>query len=175
MAGALGWVQGGLEIAAQIASGLLPVPDRIYVPTVTGVTVAGLVVGLSLAELRLPVVALDLGGRLPIPVLHRLSLRLQHRLFSRSRLGQKALSLGPIEVQRVPSGLPSDHQDLLSALTLPHDLPLDSITTRLLCAVRANREPSRLLLCPSNGWPLAPLLERSLVEVPASLKGLLRV
>ena len=55
--GSVGWVGGGLEIAAQVAAGELPTPDRIYVALGSGGTAAGLLVGLRLAGLPSEVVA----------------------------------------------------------------------------------------------------------------------
>jgi len=49
--GTMGFVSAGFEIAAQVAAGELPEPERIYVPVGTGGTLAGLVLGLRLAGL----------------------------------------------------------------------------------------------------------------------------
>lgn len=54
--GALGHVNAALELAAQVAQGIVPVPDVIIAPLGSGGTVAGLLVGLSLAGLRTRVV-----------------------------------------------------------------------------------------------------------------------
>ncbi len=50
--GAVGFVNAGLELAAQIAAGELDEPDRIYVANGTMGSVAGLALGLALANLR---------------------------------------------------------------------------------------------------------------------------
>lgn len=50
--GAVGYVAAGLEIGEQVRAGTLPEPDRIVLAVGTGGTLAGLVVGLQLAELR---------------------------------------------------------------------------------------------------------------------------
>ncbi len=55
--GALGFVEAGLELAAQIAKGECPEPDAIYVPLGSGGTAAGLAVGLAAAGLTTEVVA----------------------------------------------------------------------------------------------------------------------
>lgn len=47
--GALGFVEAGLELAAQIEAGELPVPDHIYITAGTAGSSAGLLVGLALA------------------------------------------------------------------------------------------------------------------------------
>jgi len=49
--GTLGFVNAGLELAAQIESSGLPVPERLYVASGTLGTAAGLALGLALAEL----------------------------------------------------------------------------------------------------------------------------
>ncbi|HEY5625174.1 MAG TPA: pyridoxal-phosphate dependent enzyme [Dehalococcoidia bacterium] len=49
--GALGFVNAGLELAAQVAAGELPEPRSIVIPVGTGATVAGLLAGLRLAGL----------------------------------------------------------------------------------------------------------------------------
>jgi D-cysteine desulfhydrase len=49
--GAVGFVNAGLELAAQVEEGLLPAPDRIYMANGTMGSVAGLALGLVLAGL----------------------------------------------------------------------------------------------------------------------------
>jgi D-cysteine desulfhydrase len=49
--GTLGYVECGLEIAAQVASGALPPPDFVYAAAGTCGTIAGLALGLGLAGL----------------------------------------------------------------------------------------------------------------------------
>lgn len=53
----LGYVKAGLELNAQIQEGILPPPKKIYVALGTTGTVAGLLIGLTLAELPTCVVA----------------------------------------------------------------------------------------------------------------------
>lgn len=55
--GALGFVEAGLELGAQVAAGELPAPTRIVVAAGTCGTVAGLALGLELAGLTSEVVA----------------------------------------------------------------------------------------------------------------------
>jgi D-cysteine desulfhydrase len=49
--GVLGWVQGALEIADQVAAGILPAPAHVFVPAGSGGIAAGLLVGFDLAGL----------------------------------------------------------------------------------------------------------------------------
>lgn len=55
--GTVGYVNAGLELAEQVAEGLLPEPDRIYVASGTMGTCVGLLIGLQLAGLDSVVMA----------------------------------------------------------------------------------------------------------------------
>lgn len=55
--GAIGFVNAGLELAEQIASGAIAAPDRLYVANGTMATAAGLALGLALADLETEVQA----------------------------------------------------------------------------------------------------------------------
>jgi D-cysteine desulfhydrase len=61
--GVLGYLECGLEIAAQVASGQCPLPERIYVALGSGGTAAGLVLGLALAGLSCQVRAVRVATR----------------------------------------------------------------------------------------------------------------
>ncbi len=54
--GVLGFVNAGLELAAQVAAGDIPQPAAVFTPVGTGGTLAGLVLGLKLAGLDTEVV-----------------------------------------------------------------------------------------------------------------------
>ena len=60
----LGHVNAGLELADQIERGDSPKPDVVFVPLGTGGTAAGLVLGLRIAELDVPVVAVRVVPRI---------------------------------------------------------------------------------------------------------------
>ena len=60
--GAVGFVNAGLELAAQISSRELEAPDRIYIANGTMGSVAGLAIGLGLANLRTEVHAVRVAG-----------------------------------------------------------------------------------------------------------------
>lgn len=64
--GALGYVEMGLELAAQVAAGEIPEPAHIVTPVGSGGTVAGLLLGLRLAGLRSGVVAVVVNDTLPL-------------------------------------------------------------------------------------------------------------
>ncbi len=62
--GVLGHVNAGLELAAQIEKGDLPLPDRIVLPLASGGTAAGLLLGLKIAGLDIEIVGARVGPRL---------------------------------------------------------------------------------------------------------------
>ena len=62
--GALGHVNAGLELAAQIEAGELPAPRRIVLPFATGATMAGMALGLAIAELDIEIIGARVGPRL---------------------------------------------------------------------------------------------------------------
>lgn len=72
--GAVGFVNAGLELAEQVSSGIVSLPDRLYVATGTMGTAAGLAVGLALAGLETQVEAVRVSepGIMNEKALHRL-------------------------------------------------------------------------------------------------------
>jgi 1-aminocyclopropane-1-carboxylate deaminase/D-cysteine desulfhydrase-like pyridoxal-dependent ACC family enzyme len=62
--GILGHVNAALELSEQVAVGMLPLPERVVVPMGTGGTAAGLLVGFTIAELPVEVVAVRCGPRI---------------------------------------------------------------------------------------------------------------
>ena len=62
--GVLGQVNAGLETARQIDAGVLPLPDRIVVPLGTGGTVAGVALGLAIANVVTEIVAVRVVPRI---------------------------------------------------------------------------------------------------------------
>jgi 1-aminocyclopropane-1-carboxylate deaminase/D-cysteine desulfhydrase-like pyridoxal-dependent ACC family enzyme len=63
-AGTLGYVNAGLELAAQLAAGSTVQPSAIYVPAGTLGTAAGLAIGLAWAAMPVPVIAPRITSRL---------------------------------------------------------------------------------------------------------------
>lgn len=63
--GSAGYVNAALELAAQVAAGVMPEPDAIFVPLGSGGTLAGLALGLRLAGLRTRVVGVLVTDLLP--------------------------------------------------------------------------------------------------------------
>jgi D-cysteine desulfhydrase len=66
--GTLGYVEAALELAEQVRSGAVPEPSHAVVALGSGGTVAGLVLGLSLAGLGTRVVAVQVNDRTPLGV-----------------------------------------------------------------------------------------------------------
>jgi len=75
--GTLGYVDAALELAGQVADGVLPEPATVVVPIGSGGTVAGLTLGLRLAGLRSRVLGVVVNDafRLDAPVIARLANR----------------------------------------------------------------------------------------------------
>lgn len=105
--GTVGFVNAGLEIAAQVERGEIPAPDRLYVATGTMGTAAGLALGLALAGLGTEVHAIRvshtdlcneesltrlmrktasmmrrLDGSIPESLAERVNVRLRHSFFA---------------------------------------------------------------------------------------------
>jgi D-cysteine desulfhydrase len=64
--GVLGWVEGGLEIAEQVREGAMPEPSHVVCAVGTGGTAAGLLLGLTLGELRTKVLAVVVNDKLTL-------------------------------------------------------------------------------------------------------------
>ena len=64
--GALAYVDAALEIADQVRAGALPEPGTVVVPVGSGGTVAGLALGLRLAELRSHLLGVVVNDTLPL-------------------------------------------------------------------------------------------------------------
>jgi D-cysteine desulfhydrase len=104
--GALGYVNAALELRRQITVGILPEPDRIYVPMRSGTAAAGLLLGCELAGIRSTIVGVATAtgpGRQPY-VISRRAARLLRRLAH--RMQAVAIRRGALETRRefVPGG-----------------------------------------------------------------------
>jgi len=64
--GTVGYVNGALELAEQVAAGELPEPESVVVALGSGGTAAGLALGLRLAGLKTRVVAIRISDKLPL-------------------------------------------------------------------------------------------------------------
>ncbi|MFI6995917.1 1-aminocyclopropane-1-carboxylate deaminase/D-cysteine desulfhydrase [Nocardia sp. NPDC050175] len=83
--GALGYVEGALELADQVAAGVMPEPSHIVTAVGSGGTAAGLALGLRLAGLKTRVVGVVVNDSLPLDAPHiaRLAGRAERLLRSR--------------------------------------------------------------------------------------------
>lgn len=98
-AGILGHVSAGLELAAEIAGGELPVPTHVVLPLGTGGTAAGLALGLGVAGVRTTVVAARVAPRIVANSYRVQSLiRQTRRLLQRQGGGGDALPAVPVVV-----------------------------------------------------------------------------
>lgn len=94
--GALGYVEGALELAEQIAAGAMPEPSHLVTAVGSGGTAAGLALGLRLAGLKTRVVGVVVNDSLPLDAPHiaRLAGRAERLLRSRGARFA-ATGLGP--------------------------------------------------------------------------------
>jgi len=97
--GAVGFVNAGLELSAQVRAGLIPAPDYIYLALGTMGTAAGLALGLAAAGLRtrlvfVRVVRADIASPRRFRALYHGAARLLHRLHPR-------FPLAPLENTRI--------------------------------------------------------------------------
>jgi len=90
--GTLGFVNAGLELAAQIEAGELPVPEKLYVASGTMGTAAGLALGLALAELPTTVQAV----------------RVSHAQFANEKILHKLMSKTALMMRRLDQAIPRD-------------------------------------------------------------------
>ncbi|MEA2125725.1 MAG: D-cysteine desulfhydrase [Solirubrobacteraceae bacterium] len=92
--GAVGYVEAGLEIGAQVQAGVLPEPDRVVVAVGSGATLAGLVIGLQAAGLRSRVLGVVVNDQLPLGA-GRLAKLAQA---CAELLGKRGADLGPLDL-----------------------------------------------------------------------------
>ncbi|MFI6218255.1 1-aminocyclopropane-1-carboxylate deaminase/D-cysteine desulfhydrase [Nocardia brasiliensis] len=83
--GALGYVEGALELAAQVDAGILAEPSHIVTAVGSGGTAAGLALGLRLAGLRTRVVGVVVNDSLPLDAVHIVGLAQRAERLLRSR------------------------------------------------------------------------------------------
>jgi D-cysteine desulfhydrase len=134
--GALGYVEAGLEIAAQVEDGSLPEPAHVVVPVGTGGTAAGLALGLRLAGRRTRVVGVVVNDQLRLdpPVLTRLARRTAALLERRgARFGPLLLEPGMLDLTRDQIGAgyghPTEAARRAAALAREERLSLDPVYT----------------------------------------------
>ena len=177
--GTTGWVGGGLEIAAQVREGQMPVPARVVVPLGTGGTAAGLWLGLRMAGLRTEVVGVRV---VPAIVGNAASVR----VLAKRTLGRLRREAGAPRVQLdgftvvdrqygVGYGLPTAAGSEAERVAADLGLTLEpTYSAKAFAEVLATPDAGpTLFIATANSRPMAPLLASALLDVPESLAGLL--
>lgn len=177
--GVAGWVGGGLEIARQVADGVMPPPARVVVPLGSGGTSAGLWLGLRLGGLASEVVGVRvvpsaLGNAAVVGVLAR-------RTLSRLRREGGAPSVKLTGFTVVDSqygggyGVPTPAGE--DALARARDLGLElepTYSAKAFAEVLATPEAGpTLFVATANSQPMEPLLASALPTLPPALEALL--
>jgi len=150
--GTLGYVEAGLELAAQIRAGELPEPERVFVAVGSGATAAGLALGLRMAGLRISVTGVVVNDLL------RLDLRSLQRLARRAaRLLRRRGAVVDSDYERIGAQLDVTRRWLGAGYGEPtaesrealrtaaaRGLELDPVyTAKAFAAVLGEREESR--------------------------------
>jgi 1-aminocyclopropane-1-carboxylate deaminase/D-cysteine desulfhydrase-like pyridoxal-dependent ACC family enzyme len=166
VAGAMGYVQAGLELAEQVKRGALPEPDLCFVALGSGGTAAGLAAGFAAAGMKTRVVGVCI---LTPPWAARLAARLLLARCLRQaegidrRAGHRALTLDERFVGR-GYGYATVEGDEAARLAAEHaGLTLDPTYTAktfaaALAAVRARSAPRILYWHTLSSAPMGPLL-----------------
>lgn len=151
----LGMVRAGLELGEQIREGLLPRPERIYVALGSGGTAAGLVVGLSLAQVETSLHAvatversLSSASRLR-DLIHATWRALHHHL---PRLEPHPTQLIPWRIDRQSLGRgyahESDAGEAAMTLLLTEDVQLEGVyTAKAMASLQRDAKRERLGPC----------------------------
>ncbi len=124
VAGAIGYLNAGLELAGQVRAGLLPEPAAVFVALGTGGTVAGLLAGLRLGGLASRLVGVLVTDILP-PSPHRL-LRMARACLARFAADRPiTLSARDVEIERrfvgLGYGAPTDAGSTATRLLATHE------------------------------------------------------
>lgn len=176
-AGGLGPTLAGLELAAQVAAGKLPVPTRTYVALGTGGTAAGIALGFALAGLASRVIAVAVApGPLPSSGFLRWTAGRTERLLRRHGALTSAVSRLDLELRRGQVGpgygARSPAAERARALAGEHGLALDPTYTAKAMAslIDAERNQEQPVLFWQTYAP-APAME---VGAPSDLPGAFR-
>jgi 1-aminocyclopropane-1-carboxylate deaminase/D-cysteine desulfhydrase-like pyridoxal-dependent ACC family enzyme len=159
--GAVGFVNAGLELAAQVRAGLIPEPDYLYVALGTMGTAAGLALGLAAAGLRtrlvlVRVVRADIASPQRFRALYHGAARLLHRRDPRFPLAP--LDAARIEVRHefIGPGYARFTDEGMAALAFARqafDIGLEgTYTGKALAALLADLRAGRLANCNVLFW-----------------------
>ncbi len=173
--GALGYVDAGLELAAQIDRGDMPEPDAIYFALGSGGTAVGLAVGLAAAGLQPELVAVRVTSKLVAPqrllfgLIDRVVAMLHERdpRFPRVAEAAKRLIVLNDEGRGSGYGEPDEAGKRAADLALAEGIEVDpTYTAKALGQMLAHAEGSRrgqrlLFLHTLSSADLGPLLSRA--------------
>ncbi|MCA9535028.1 MAG: pyridoxal-phosphate dependent enzyme [Myxococcales bacterium] len=173
--GALGYVDAGLELGAQIDARFVPEPHAVYTALGSGGTAVGLAVGLAAAGLRVPVIAARVTPTLvaPRPLLDGLVEKVVHELHSRDprfpRVADAAKQLIVItdESRGAGYGEPDEAAQRAAELALADDIELDPTYTakafaEMLRHAEGERRGQRLIFVHTlSSQDLTPLTSRA--------------
>jgi D-cysteine desulfhydrase len=178
--GVLGWVDGALEIAAQVRAGLLPEPRRIVVPVGSGGIAAGLLVGTRLAGLR----SIVHGVRVAAPLVANRTLilryagaaaRLVHRAGGPRVRPERGALLLDTRWLGDGYGRPTPAANAAADVARTADLSVDgTYSAKALAAALAvaRHEAGVLWIATANRQPIAPALTSA--PLPAEVARLLQ-
>lgn len=186
--GTIGFVEAGLELAAQLAAGELPAPDLIVVAGGTCGTAAGLALGLDLAGLAAPprIVAVRVVPRLMCNA--RVIARLRARCLARLQeaglpaaaaqgAGRTQVEVDPLELGRgygveTPAACVARERFAAAGLALEPTYTAKAAAALLRWAEGPGRGRRVLYWHTLNGADLAPLAARAdVAALPPPLRG----
>jgi len=169
--GAIGYVEAGLEVAAQIEEGVLPEPSAVFVAAGSGGTVVGASIGLAAAGITCPVVGVRVTDRIAInrPLLAILARRtVDHlRRFDDRFPAVADMALRNIEIDSGQIGrgygVETEAGQRATALAAQDGLTLDpTYTSKALAGLIARAAGRRALFWLTlSGADMAPLLEQA--------------
>ena len=168
--GTLGWVTAGMEIAEAVAEGRLSRPLRVWVPSGSGGTAAGLWLGLALGGLTVELQVVDITG-LGEHLIRAQALRVRRMLADR---GVRTPAPGPLRLVREASayGVPTAAGAAAAAWARGAGVEVDPTYSGKALA-HARESGSGLFIATANGRPLDPLLTSALSTLPPRLARLL--
>ena len=154
--GALGYVEGALELAEQVRDGTLPEPTHVVCAAGSGGTAAGLLLGLRMAGLRTKVLAVVVNDRLKLDhaKLLKLARRSARLLRERGAPGVPDPSPEALVVTHdfLGPGYGRPTPESESAMAAAGDLGLDPVyTAKAMAAALAFDAPGPLLYLHTHG------------------------
>jgi 1-aminocyclopropane-1-carboxylate deaminase/D-cysteine desulfhydrase-like pyridoxal-dependent ACC family enzyme len=180
--GAMGYVDGARELAAQVRAGQMPTPDLVVVTLGSGGTAAGLAAGFALEGLPTRVLGVSVVG--PTQLFAWYTHHLARACVERAggSITRQELAARLVTTARWLGrgyGYPTDDGARAAARAADCGLTLDGTYTAksfaaALDVVQGGREKVVLYWHTLSSAPMAPLLEGAPAELPASLTALLR-